>query len=110
MNLDDIKARARKHEHRLDDVEDLITEVERLRDEVEWLRADRDALRAKHEGGSGEWWADWHRTHCAAARAADDMKAEVERLRALIVAECDETCAPHLFQFCSPLCEAAGAP
>jgi hypothetical protein len=49
--------------------------------------AQADALLAKHEGGSGAYWAEWHRTHCAAAEAG---KAEVALLDAALKERTEE--------------------
>ncbi|WP_163540816.1 hypothetical protein [Occultella kanbiaonis] len=84
---------------RADIVLRLIADVERLRDERDYHHARADAFAEKlgrgvalRGGKAGNFWAEYHRTHCAAARAAaaaeaerDAARAEVERLTARTV-------------------------
>lgn len=63
---------------------DAQAEAANARWESDYRKAVADALQAKHEGGDGSFWADWHRDHCAAAQAAADAQAETERLRRII--------------------------
>lgn len=75
-----------EHEEERDRLAARVAEVERERDVY---RARADVFRAKLGGTAslrgarpGDYWAEWHRTHCAAAEGAERERVRAEALEA----------------------------